>query len=210
MIMIDHHSARITVPLINKLASYNVCVVFCDEKHMPVTMTMDLYMKFMAFAMMAVFSLAFVSCRDDDDDELGIFKYGIININGKDYACYGYDMIATNESSWRDGTLSILIPLGELADAKKGEYDYDYMIGIECNGGNKPSVGTDLANYSEINVTIILNEVGSAVYESGSAVVKSIKDDDYITIEFKNFKCKTSSSQSYTFNGNVKLDYDVD
>ena len=40
MIMIDHHSARITVPLINKLASYNVCVVFCDEKHMPVTMTM--------------------------------------------------------------------------------------------------------------------------------------------------------------------------
>ena len=73
MIMIDHHSARITVPLINKLASYNVCVVFCDEKHMPVTMTMDLYMKFMAFAMMAVFSLAFVSCRDDDDDELGIF-----------------------------------------------------------------------------------------------------------------------------------------
>ena len=42
MIMIDHHSARITVPLINKLASYNVCVVFCDEKHMPVTMTMDL------------------------------------------------------------------------------------------------------------------------------------------------------------------------
>ena len=30
------------------------------------------------------------------------------------------NMIATNESSWRDGTLSILIPLGELADAKKG------------------------------------------------------------------------------------------
>ena len=93
---------------------------------------------------------------------------------------------------------------------KKGKYDYDYMIGIECNGGNKPSVGTDFANYSEINVTIILNEVASAVYESGSAVVKSIKDDDYITIEFKNFKCKTSSSQSYTFNGTVKLDYDVD
>lgn len=58
---------------------------------------MNKYMKFMTFAMMAVFSLAFVSCRDDDDDELGIFKYGIININGKDYACYGYDMIATNE-----------------------------------------------------------------------------------------------------------------
>ena len=42
MIMIDHHSARITVPLITKLATNNVCIVFCDEKHMPVTMTMDL------------------------------------------------------------------------------------------------------------------------------------------------------------------------
>lgn len=42
MIMIDYHSARITVPLINKLSSYNVSVVFCDEKHMPITMTMDL------------------------------------------------------------------------------------------------------------------------------------------------------------------------
>ena len=43
MIMIDHHSARITIPLITKLAVNNVCVVFCDEKHMPVSMMMDLY-----------------------------------------------------------------------------------------------------------------------------------------------------------------------
>ena len=164
----------------------------------------------MAFAMMTVLGLAFISCSSDDDDESTSFKFGQININGKDYACYGYGMPITYISSWEDGTLSISLPLGELADAKKGEYDYDYMIGIECNGGNKPSAGTDLADYSEIDITIILNDGGSAVYESGSAVVKSIKDDDYITIEFKNFKCKTSSSQSYTFNGTVKLDYDVD
>lgn len=43
MIMIDHHSARITIPLITKLAVNNVCVVFCDEKHMPVSMMLDLY-----------------------------------------------------------------------------------------------------------------------------------------------------------------------
>lgn len=171
---------------------------------------MNKYMKFMAFAMMAVFSLAFVSCRDDDDDELGIFKYGIININGKDYACYGYDMIATDESSWRDGTLSIWIPLGELADAKKGEFDYDYLIGIDCFGGNKPSVGTNLADYPEIYVSIMLDESSGTDYESGSAVVKSVKDDDYITIEFKNFKCGESSAQSFTVNGTVKLLYDVD
>ena len=171
---------------------------------------MKKYLSFMAFAMMTVLSLAFISCSSDDDDESTSFKFGQININGKDYACYGYGMPITYISSWEDGILSISLPLGELADAKKGEYDYDYMIGIECNGGNKPSAGTDLADYSEIDITIILNDGGSAVYESGSAVVKSIKDDDYITIEFKNFKCKTSSSQSYTFNGTVKLDYDVD
>ena len=120
------------------------------------------------------------------------------------------NMIATNESSWRDGTLSILIPLGELADAKKGEFDYDYMIGIDCFGGNKPSVGTNLADYPEIYVSIMLDESSGTDYKSGSAVVKSVKDDDYITIEFKNFKCGESSAQSFTVNGTVKLLYDVD
>ncbi len=42
MIMVDHHSARLTVPLITKLAENSVCVVYCNEKHMPVTMMMDL------------------------------------------------------------------------------------------------------------------------------------------------------------------------
>lgn len=41
-IMIDHHSARITIPLITKLAKNNASIIFCDETHMPVTMTMDL------------------------------------------------------------------------------------------------------------------------------------------------------------------------
>ena len=59
-------------------------------------------------------------------------------------------------------------------------------------------------------LTVVLDEASSADYESGSAIVKSVKDDDYITIEFKNFKCKASNLQSYTFNGTVKLDYDVD
>ncbi|MBP5306513.1 MAG: type II CRISPR-associated endonuclease Cas1 [Paludibacteraceae bacterium] len=42
MIIVDHHSVSLTVPLINRLSDNNVCVVFCDETHMPVTMTMDL------------------------------------------------------------------------------------------------------------------------------------------------------------------------
>lgn len=42
MVMIDHHSAKLTVPLITKLAMNNVGVVFCDATHMPVSMLMDL------------------------------------------------------------------------------------------------------------------------------------------------------------------------
>lgn len=42
MIMLDHHSARITTPLMSKLAKNNASVIYCDETHMPVSMTMDL------------------------------------------------------------------------------------------------------------------------------------------------------------------------
>ena len=42
ILIIDHHSVHITVPLINKLAENNVAVVFCNENHTPVTMTLDL------------------------------------------------------------------------------------------------------------------------------------------------------------------------
>ena len=140
------------------------------------------------------------------DDIVGPLFYSLNLGNG----LTNKNMIATNESSWRDGTLSIMIPLGELADAKKGEFDYDYLIGIDCFGGNKPSVGTNLADYPEIYVSIMLDESSGTDYKSGSAVVKSVKDDDYITIEFKNFKCGESSAQSFTVNGTVKLLYDVD
>ena len=41
-VIVDHHSAHLTVPLLNLLAQNNVRVVFCNEQHMPVTMLMDL------------------------------------------------------------------------------------------------------------------------------------------------------------------------
>ena len=42
MILIDNHSVRMSVPLIVRLAENNVSIVVCDEKHMPVSMMMDL------------------------------------------------------------------------------------------------------------------------------------------------------------------------
>lgn len=41
-VIVDHHSAHLTIPLLNLLAQNNVRVVFCNEQHMPVTMLMDL------------------------------------------------------------------------------------------------------------------------------------------------------------------------
>lgn len=42
LIMLDHHSAKITAPLMSRLAMNNASVIYCDETHMPVSMTMDL------------------------------------------------------------------------------------------------------------------------------------------------------------------------
>ncbi len=41
-VMIDHHSAQITTPLIAALAKNNASIIYCDEAHMPISMTMDL------------------------------------------------------------------------------------------------------------------------------------------------------------------------
>ena len=34
LVMVDHHSVRISVPLITEFSRNNIAVVFCDEKHM--------------------------------------------------------------------------------------------------------------------------------------------------------------------------------
>jgi CRISPR-associated protein Cas1 len=42
ILIVDHHSVHLTVPLLTKLSENNVSVVFCNESHIPVSMTMDL------------------------------------------------------------------------------------------------------------------------------------------------------------------------
>ena len=41
-LLIDHHSVHITIPLLNKLSESNVAVVFCNERHIPISMLLDL------------------------------------------------------------------------------------------------------------------------------------------------------------------------
>ena len=42
LVVIDNRMVRITVPLLTRLSELNVGVVFCDDRHMPVSMLMDL------------------------------------------------------------------------------------------------------------------------------------------------------------------------
>lgn len=41
-IMIDHHSVAMTIPLLNRLSEEQITVIFCNEKHYPQSMLMDL------------------------------------------------------------------------------------------------------------------------------------------------------------------------
>lgn len=41
-ILIDHHSVSLTIPLLNKLSENQILVVFCNERHFPQSILMDL------------------------------------------------------------------------------------------------------------------------------------------------------------------------
>ena len=71
---------------------------------------MNKYIKFMAFAMMAVFSLAFVSCGDDDEDNDIDIKNGKVSVAYAGAATEYYSVVqATFESLYQrvEGTTKI-------------------------------------------------------------------------------------------------------
>lgn len=41
-IMVDNHSVSLTIPLLNRLSESQITVIFCNEKHFPQSMLMDL------------------------------------------------------------------------------------------------------------------------------------------------------------------------
>ena len=85
-----------------------------------------LYSTIMLLAIMAT-ALGFTACgNDDEEDEINLKQdYDILQVNGVDYACYGYRCIITYSSTWNKTNHSgeILLPCGKLSDAKKGEYE---------------------------------------------------------------------------------------
>lgn len=171
------------------------------------------YSVIMMLAMM-IAALSFTACSSDDD-ELNLKQdYDILQVNGVNYACYGYRCFATYSSSWNLSTNrgTILLPCGKLSDAQKGEFDYDYMFSIELEGSKRLKKGSKLEDYSPIfeSSEDYYSLDTPLEYVSGSATVTDKKDDKYLTIRFDSFKFDNGDGNSYVLNGTVQLDLDED
>lgn len=181
---------------------------------------MKKYLSLIAFLLMGIMTISLSSCSSDDDelnasqddDVLNALQdYDIIQINGISYACYGHRCLATYKSSWdlysHCGHLSL--PCGNLSDAQKGEYDYDYYYRINLDGGNRDlKKGSKLEDFDP-TFENPGDYWGDYDYVSGSATITDKKDDEYVTVEFNNFKF-AKESKSYVLNGTVQLSFDED
>ena len=165
-----------------------------------------LYSMIMMLAMM-VAALSLTACGGDDDEGGGYdFKqdYDVLQINGVKYACYGYRCAITYTSTWNSSKHSgeIMLPCGDLADAEKGVYEYNYMYTIGLKGSQDLKTGSKLEDFNPIFEKI--GDWNGLSYVSGSASVIDKMNDRYITIKFDSFTCG-SGSKSYTLNGTVQL-----
>ncbi len=165
---------------------------------------------------MIVAALSFTACSSDDDNNSNnnnnknvTQDYDVLQINGVNYACYGYRCAVTFSSNWNLSNHSgeILLPCGKLSDAQKGEYDYDYMYTITLEGNQDLQKGSKLENFS--STFEYMGDWDTLDYESGSATIVEKENDSYITIRFDSFKFGNGSN-FYTLNGTVQLDLDED
>ena len=170
---------------------------------------MKKYIKFMAFAIAAVFSLAIISCGNDDNDETPI-EGNQIEINGIKYSVLEYYVMGIGAwfETYKGVGNTILfmhIPIG----SAYGSYVFT------CKSPHSPQVGDDLSKMEDFEVTRDFYveskvEMEDYSYSSGSAkVVSTDKDKSRITIQFRNLKM-VYDSYSYTFNGTVYLPFDFD
>ena len=140
------------------------------------------YMSFMAFAMMAVFSLAFVSCGDDDEDD---------NI----------EPTATIVGTWEITENNFNLKIKELMGM-----DID---GWETVEEESMQVG-DRITFSENGRYSTKNDTGSWKKSGNTLKVKSDElDEDAITFTEMNIKKLTATEMELTLNLEGYFSYDV-
>ena len=175
---------------------------------------MKKYFSLIAFAMLAVCCLAFVSCGEDDDEPETTSKS---NNNGKVTVAYEnaitaqYSVFQATFEHWSQeviGTTHISYDNGVTFDVvfDKGDYRYAYW---QFQTREEVKKGANLP----INC-VFLNNDPRVVHETeGKAIVKSASKDK-ITLSFKNFSFKryiaidSNKRQKLTINGEITFTLD--
>ena len=173
---------------------------------------MNKYIKFMAFAMMAVFSLAFVSCGDDDDEPDVDIKNGKVSVAYAGAVTENYSVAqATFSHLYQnvEGTTIIDSFNGATFNVTfsddGGSYTYwQFQTQDEVKKGANLSIdgvffGDDTARYTDNT--------------EGDAIVKAVSSNK-ITLSFKNFKFEryisisSDKKQVITINGEITFTLD--
>lgn len=140
-------------------------------------------MSFMAFAMMAVFSLAFVSCGDDDDDDVDIEPTATI--------------VGTWEITENNFDLKIKEIMGMDIDGWETDEEESMQVG-------------DRITFSENGRYSTKNDTGSWKKSGNTLKVKSdMLDEDAITFTEMNIKKLTVTEMELTLNLEGYFSYDV-
>lgn len=161
---------------------------------------MKKYLSFMAFAMMAVFSLTLVSCGDNDD-ELDGFEYEQIEVNGKKATLTGTIFTYLGDDYYYVPTTA-MFSFGTL---NNDSYLFQWY---SPNEPKKGDVISDMKNfYMEPDVTGQVKDV-KYTYSSGAAkIIDANVAKEEITVQFNNLK-KVNGSNSFTFNGTITFGFD--
>lgn len=177
---------------------------------------MKKYLSLFAFAMVAVFSLAFVSCGDDDEDDdyEPSVKGSQLVINGKTYNVPFNNQIGV---IWSTPPVGSVI---QFCTDKNGKLNYDdiYTFGFPAGDGEnywEPKIGMDISKLEWCfmgdiihSFTLTDNDDRDCDYISGSLIIVEInKSQESITLKFNDLKMG-NGKVSYTFNGKIKLPLD--
>lgn len=179
---------------------------------------MKKYLSFMAFAMLAVFSLAFVSCGDDEDDDYEPSTKGSqLTINGKTYDISFNQMgVIWSEppvgsvlqfDTGKNGILSDdgeIYTFGFLSWDQEATY-YEPKVGMDITKFGRTVEGADMYDFGKLELTD--DDDKNCYYVSGSLIITGIdKKKETMTLKFNNLKM-ANGKISYTFNGTVLLPF---
>lgn len=170
---------------------------------------MNKHIKFLLFAMMAVFCLAFASCGDD------VEGYDVDNKNGKVSVAYEgavtenyYVNDATFESLYQrvEGTTKIDSYDGTTFKVAFTDGDY-YYIYWQFQTNDEIKKGANLSIDG-----VFFNDASYCTDDTeGDAIVKAVSSDK-ITLSFKNFKFERyisfNKTQFITINGEITFTLD--